>query len=131
MYRSTVISLALLVAPLALGAQQPTQQPTTTPAVAPAAPHDTVRGAIRAVDVRARTLEVTSGVGFALKVVRLQVPPDVPITDRQDATPDRMTLGELKPGDVVRATFGARPTGFVAYTIERVGKMETGVASTP
>lgn len=131
MYRSMRISIALLVAPVALGAQQPTQQSAATPAVAPAAPHDTVRGAIRAVDVRTRTLEVTTGVGFALKLVRLQVPADVPITDREDATPDRITLGELKRGDVVRATFGARPSGFVAYTIERVGKMETGVASTP
>jgi hypothetical protein len=130
MYRSTFTSIALLVAPVALGAQQPTQQSAATPAVAPA-PHDTVRGAIRAVDVRTRTLEVTTGVGFALKLVRLQVPADVPITDREDATPDRITLGELKRGDVVRATFGARPSGFVAYTIERVGKMETGVASTP
>jgi hypothetical protein len=131
MHRSTVVSLALLVAPVSLGAQQPTQQPTTAPAVAPAAPHDTVRGAISAVDVRARTVDVTSGVGFALRVVRLAVPADVPITDREDGTPDRITLGELKRGDVVRAAFGARPTGFVAYTIERVGTMEAGVASTP
>src|SRR2546427_7836900 len=33
-------------------------------------------------------------------------------------------LAELKPGDVIRAAFGGRPTGFVAYTIERVGRME-------
>lgn len=124
MHRSTVFSLALLVAPVALGAQQP----TTPPAVSP---HDTVRGAISAVDVRARTLEVTTGVGFALRIVRLEVPAGVPITDREDAEPERIALGELRRGDVVRAVFGAGPKAFVAYTIERVGRMETGVDSTP
>ena len=126
MRRSTVISLALLVAPVALGAQQPHAPPVT-----PTAPHDSVHGAIRAVDVRARTLDVTTGVGFALRVVHLQVPAGVSITDRQDAQPDSIGLAQLKPGDVVRATFGGRPTGFVAYAIERVGRMETGVDPTP
>lgn len=107
--------LSLLFAPLTLAAQQP------------AAPHDSVRGAIRVVDVRARTLEVMSGVGFALSVVRLQVPAGVPITDRErgGAQPEPIGLAALKPGDVIRATFGSRPTGFVAYTIERVGRMES------
>jgi len=75
MPRVRLISLLLCCAPCAL----PAQQPTT--------PHDSVRGAIRTVDVRARTLEVTTGVGFALRVVRLQVPAGVPITDRQSAQP--------------------------------------------
>lgn len=119
MHRITLLSLVSCLAPLTLAAQQP------------AAPHDSVRGAVRAVDVRARTLEVTTGVGFAVRVVRLQVPAGVPITDSQDAQPDSIGLAQLKPGDVVRATFGTRPTGFVAYVIERVGRMETGVVSTP
>ena len=122
MNRVTLASLVLLVAPFGLTAQQPTPAPT---------PHDTVQGAIRAVDVRARTLEVKTGVGFALRIVRLTVPGDVPITDREDGSPERIGLGELKPGDVVRAVFGSRPTGFVAYVIERVGRMETGVERTP
>lgn len=105
--------LSLLFAPLTLAAQQAT------------APHDSVRGAIRVVDVRARTLQVTSGVGFALRVVQLQVPTGVPITDREGTQPEPIGLAALKPGDVIRATFGARPTGFVAYTIERVGRMES------
>lgn len=125
MDRLPLLSLVLLIAPVALAAQQPTAPPP------PAAPHDTVRGAIRAVDVRARTLEVTTGVGFALRVVRLQVPAGVPITDRDEGQPEPIGLAALKPGDVIRASFGSRPTGFVAYTIERVGRMETGVESTP
>lgn len=119
MQRLSLLSLALLVAPIGVAAQQAT------------APHDSVRGAIRAVDVRTRTLEVTTGVGLAIRVVRLQVPAGISITDRQDAQPDSIGLAQLKLGDVVRATFGNRPTGLVAYTIERVGRMETGVAPTP
>ncbi|MDP3909944.1 MAG: hypothetical protein Q8Q14_06105, partial [Gemmatimonadales bacterium] len=86
-----------------------------------------VRGAISAVDVPTRTLEVTTGVGFALRVVRLQVPPSVPITDREDSQPESIAMGELKRGDVIRALFGSGPTAFVAYAIERVGRMESGV----
>lgn len=119
MPRVSLMSVLCLVAPITLAAQQPP------------APHDSVRGAIRAVDVRARALEVTTGVGFALRVVRITVPAGVPITDRQDAQPKLIGLAALKPGDVVRAVFGGRPSGFVAYTIERVGRMEAGVESTP
>jgi hypothetical protein len=115
MHRVTWLSLASLVVPVVLAAQQPT------------APHDSVRGAIRAVDTRARTLEVTTGVGLALRVVRLQVPAAVPITDQKGAQSAPINLAALKPGDVIRVSFGSRPTGFVAYTIERLGRMEAGV----
>jgi hypothetical protein len=127
MDRVTFLSLAAFIAPVALAAQQPTPPPATRPAVA----HDSVRGAIRAVDVRARTLEVTTGVGFALRVVRLQVPAGVPITNQQRGQHEPIRLAELKPGDVIRASFGGRPTGFVAYTIERVGRMDAGVDAKP
>lgn len=120
MHRFTLFSLLSFLAPFSLAAQQPS-----------AAAHDTVRGAIRVVDVTARTVEVASGVGLALTVTRLQVPAGVPITDRAGTEPAPITLTALKPGDVVRATFGARPTGLVAYTIERVGRMATGVEPTP
>jgi hypothetical protein len=119
MLRITLLSLAALVAPVVLAAQQTT------------VPHDSVHGAVRAVDVRARSLEITTGVGFALRVVRLQVPSSVPITDRQGGQREPIKLSALKPGDVIRAVFGGRPTGFVAYVIERVGRMESGVESTP
>lgn len=121
MHRVTLLSLASFIAPLALAAQQP----TAPPGARPAAPHDSVWGAVRAVDVQARTLEVTTGVGYALRVVRLQVPADLPITNRESGQRQPMQLAELKPGDVIRASYGGRPTGFVAYTIERVGRMES------
>lgn len=122
MQRLTLLSLVSFVVPFALAAQQPT---TAT------APHDSVRGAIRAVDARARTLEVTTGVGFALRIVRLEVPAGVPITDREDGQPETIGLGELKRGDVIHAVFGSRAKAFVAYTIARVGRMETGVERAP
>jgi len=121
MDRVTLLSLASFIAPLALAAQQP-----TAPTV-PTAPHDSVRGAIRAVDVRARTVEVTTGVGLALRVVRLEVPASVPIPDRKGGQGEPIQLAQLKPGDVIRVAFGGRQTGWVAYTIERVGRMEAGV----
>jgi hypothetical protein len=119
MHRVTITFLALWAAARALPAQQPI------------APHDSVRGAVRVVDLRARTLEVTTGVGFALRVVKLQVPADVPITDRKAGQRAPIRLAELKPGDVVRATFGGRQTGFVAYVIERLGRMDKGVEPAP
>jgi hypothetical protein len=70
-------------------------------------PAHKVQGAVRVVDVRGRALEVTTGVGMALRVVRLQVPAPLSLTG-------------LRPGDVVRVSYGARPGGYVAYTIERL-----------
>ncbi len=115
MHRVTLLSAVLSVAPLVLPAQQPT------------VPHDSVRGAVHAVDVRARSVDVMTGVGLALRVVHLQVPATVPITSRESGQREPIKLAELKPGDVIRVSFGSRPTGFVAYTIERVGRMEVGV----
>jgi hypothetical protein len=115
MHRVTLLSLASFVVPVLLAAQQTT------------VPHDSVQGAVRTVDVRARSVEVTSGVGYAIRVVRLQVPAAVPITDRKGGQGAPINLAELKPGDVIRVSFGGRQTGFVAYTIERVGRMEAGV----
>ena len=126
MHRLTALSLAVCFAAFALAAQHPSAPPSR-----PTAPHDSVRGAVSAVDVQARTLDVTTGVGFAIRVVRLQVPADVPITDRGRGQRESMRLVELKAGDIVRAAFGSRPTGLVAYAIERVGRMATGVDSTP
>ena len=125
MYRTALLFVALVVslcAPMHLSAQQPNP---------PIVPHDSVRGAIRAIDVRARTVEITTGVGYAMRVVRLQVPAGAPITDRHTAQPGTIALGELKLGDVVRAQFGGQAAPFVAYTIERLGTMTAGVDSMP
>ena len=101
-------------------------------AVAQQAPHDSIRGAVRVVNVRARTLEVTAGVGMALRVVRLQVPAGMPVATRGGGGGGAtLTLRDLRPGDVVRVSYGARPGGYLAYTIERVGRMDVAPGPTP
>jgi len=93
--RSFLFSFLIIAAPTAAAtAQQP-------------GPAHNVQGAVRTVDVRGRALEVTTGVGMALRVVRLQVPAP-------------LSLAGLRPGDLVRVSYGARPGGYVAYSIERV-----------
>ena len=108
---------ALIAATIALPSLRAQQQPS---------PHDSVRGAVRTVDMGARTLEVVTGVGYAMRLVRLEVPAEVPIAAAGVAT---LGLGDLKPGDIVEATFGG--PNFVAYSIRRVGRMETGPGKTP
>src|SRR2546423_8564425 len=117
-----VLALYLFVS-LPLAGQQRTAPP---PASRPIAPHDSVRGAVSAVDLKARTLDVTTGVGFALRIVRLQVPADVPITDREGGQREPMRLAELKPGVIAPPTFGGSQTGLVAYRLDRVGRSDLG-----
>jgi hypothetical protein len=90
-------------------------------------PTHNVQGAVRTVDVRGRALEVTTGVGMALRVVRLQIPADTRLT----AAGAALSLSQLAPGDIVRVSYGGRPGGYLAYTIERVGRMATGLDVTP
>jgi hypothetical protein len=97
------------------------------PAAAQQAPHDSLRGAVRVVNVRGRAVEVTTGVGHALRVVRLQIAPDTRLTAEGAA----LALAQLQPGDIVRVSYGARPSGYVAYTIERLGRMSTGLERAP
>ena len=118
MSRFVLASFCIIAAfPPAATAQQATPTPAT----------HSVQGAVRVVDVRGRALEVTTGVGMALRVVRLQVPADTRLTAAGVAVP----LSQLAPGDIVRVSYGARPGGYVAYTIDRVGRMATGVEGTP
>jgi hypothetical protein len=93
---------------------------TAAPAAAQQSPHDSVQGAVRVVDVRGRTIEVTTAVGMALRVVRLRVPPETRIS----AAGAPLAFAQLRPGDIIRVSFGSRPGGSVAYAIERVGRME-------
>lgn len=79
-------------------------------------PAHNVQGAVRVVDVRARTLEVTTGVGMALRVVRLAVPAQLQVT----ASGATLPLARLQPGDLVRVSYGSREGAYVAYTIERL-----------
>ena len=97
------------------------------PAAAQQAPHDSVRGAVRVVNVRGRAVEITTGVGHAVRVVRLQIVAETQLTAGGTTLP----LAQLQPGDIVRVSYGARPSGYIAYAIERVGTMATGVERAP
>jgi len=74
------------------------------------APSYTYQGTVRAVNARAGTLELITGVGMSLRVVRVKTAP----TTR---------LAHLKPGDVVRAECRRTAAGLVA---DRVEKLEVG-----
>jgi hypothetical protein len=86
----------------------------------------TLQGAVRVVDVPGRAIEVTTGVGLALRVMRLQIPTETRVSAA--GAEGVLPLGQLRPGDIVRVSYGAARggQGYVAYTIERVGRMATG-----
>ena len=75
------------------------------------APSYTYQGTVRAVSARAGTLELITGVGMSLRVVRVKTAPTTRL------------LAGLKPGDVVRAECRRTPAGLVA---DRVEKLEVG-----
>src|SRR5439155_10974973 len=63
------------------------------------APSYTYQGTVRAVNARAGTLELITGVGMSLRVVRMTTAPTTRLVDAGAAS----RLADLKPGDVVRA----------------------------
>jgi hypothetical protein len=113
MRRCVLASFIIIAAfPIVATAQQPTHN---------------VQGAVRVVDVPGRAFEITTGVGMALRVVRLQVPADTRVTAAGAVVP----LSQLGPGDIVRVSYGGQPGRYLAYTIERLGRMATGLDVTP
>lgn len=65
------------------------------------------RGTVHAVNTRARTLELITGVGMALRIVKI-------------TAPSAASLANLKVGDVVSADCHRAATGLVADRIEKV-----------
>ncbi|PYO95275.1 MAG: hypothetical protein DMD60_13590 [Gemmatimonadetes bacterium] len=74
------------------------------------------QGTIRAVNVRAGTLELITGVGMSLRVVRMTMAP----TTRLASGGAALRLTDLKPGDVVRAEGRRTTTGLVADRVEKI-----------
>ena len=81
----------------------------------------TYRGTIRAVNARTGTLELITGVGMSLRVVRMTTAP----TTQLVAAGGAPRLADLKPGDVVRTECRRTATGLVADRVEKL------VVSTP
>jgi len=81
-----------------------------------------VTGTVRTVDLTARTLEVITGVGHALRLVQMQVSPEGRISV-EGATGQ---LGDLRRGDVIRVEYRETPQGNVAERIETVRRTSQG-----
>ena len=75
-----------------------------------------VTGTVKSVDQKTRTLEVISGVGHSLQLVRVQVGADARIT--REGTAGR--LDDLKRGDVVRVEYRKTADGNVGERIKVV-----------
>lgn len=97
---------ALLLAPALLSAPPPSQQPSYT-----------YRGTIHAVEPHAGSLELVTGVGYALRLVQMRA---VAAT-RVDSAGRALSLSALRPGDVVRADCRRTSFGLVADRIEKLG----------
>jgi len=74
------------------------------------------QGTIEAVQLRAGSLALITGVGMSLRLVSIQT------TTATHVASGRTTLAlrALKPGDVIRAECHATPKGPVADLIERI-----------
>ncbi len=114
------IGLALLltlcwIAPGALARQLAAVSP------APAGPQarDTLRGTVRAIDATAGNFDVVTGVGMALRIVRLRAGAGTYVT----AAGAPASLADIKPGDIVRVEYRVTPQGNVCDKVERLGRM--------
>ena len=83
---------------------------------AQAAPSYTYQGTVRAVNARTGSLELITGVGMSLRVVRMTMAP----TTRLIAAGATPRLADLKPGDVVRAEGRRTAAGLVADRVEKL-----------
>ena len=88
-------------------------------AQAPSSPQPaayTYQGTVQAVQPKTASFDLVIGVGFALRVVHMRTSPVTQFA-RGGA---RMSLADLKPGDVVRAECRMTATGLVADRVEKV-----------
>ena len=122
--------LLLTLAVLALGFGARSSPPTPAPVEPQAASGEPayLNCTVRSVDTKARTVEVITGVGYALRQYRMGVAPACEISVGGSAA----ELNNLKPGTIVRvryqpATAGPKaPARLMATAIETVRFSETG-----
>jgi hypothetical protein len=120
--------LTLAVLALAFGARS--SPPTSAPTALQTAGADPayLNCTVRAVDMKARTLEVITGVGYALRLYRMYVAPACEITVSGSAA----ELNDLKPGTIVRVRYQPEPAGpkaparLIATAIETVRIPDSG-----
>ena len=76
----------------------------------------TYLGTVQAVQPKTASFDLVVGVGYALRVVHMRT---LPVTQFADGGA-RMSLADLKPGDIVRAECRMTATGLVADRVEKV-----------
>ena len=119
--------LTLVVLALGFGARSAptTSAPTEAQAVGEPA---YLNCTVRAVDVKTRTVEVITGVGYALRLYRMSVAPACEISVGGSAA----ELNNIKPGTIVRVRYQPVPAGpkapprLMASAIETVSFSESG-----
>jgi hypothetical protein len=109
----TAALTAILLVPLITSAPKPRALNSGQPAAS-----YIYHGTVRAINARAGTLELITGVGMSLRVVRMTTATTTRLATAGAASSPR--LADLKPGDVVRAECRRTPTGLVADRIEKV-----------
>lgn len=85
-------------------------------ATAQAAPSYSYHGTVHAVNARAGSLDLITGVGMALRLVHMTTSP----TTLFSSASAGIQLAGLKPGDVVRADCRRTDAGLVASRIEKI-----------
>jgi hypothetical protein len=87
-----------------------------TPAPKAVAPSEQLIGTVAAVDPRARTFDLLTGVGHALRVRRVHMPTGLAIRALRAESP----LSALKPGTIVRVEGTSSRTGTDASSVEQL-----------
>jgi hypothetical protein len=76
----------------------------------------TYQGTVQAVHPKTASFDLVIGVGYALRVMHMRTSPGTQFT----SSGARMSLGDLKPGDIVRAECRMTANGLVADRVEKV-----------
>ena len=76
----------------------------------------TYQGTVQAVHPKTASFDLVVGVGYALRVVQMRTSPVTQFASNGA----KMSLADLKPGDVVRAECRMTATGLVADRVEKV-----------
>ena len=118
MYRTTRTAALAAILLIPLVVSTPAHPRGLDPAQA--APSYTYFGTIHAVNARAASLDVITGVGMALRLVHMTTQP----TTLFAGAGASLRLGNLRPGDIVRAECRTTPTGLVASRIEKIAAPE-------
>ncbi|HEV8356254.1 MAG TPA: hypothetical protein VGQ17_05725 [Gemmatimonadales bacterium] len=76
----------------------------------------TYQGTVHAVRTDSSSIDLITGVGFALRMVHMNIVPDT----KFEAPNGKLALNDLKPGDVLRAECHRTDKGLVADRIRKI-----------